>query len=75
MNLNAPLNKTQLEILKLFSRDLDDVDLLEIKMLITKYLSEKSNKMANQVWDKKGWTNKDMDELSRTHLRTPYNKN
>ena len=75
MNLKAPLNKTQLEILKLFSRDLDDVDLLEIKRLITKYLSEKSNKMANQVWDKKGWTNKDMEKLSRTHLRTPYNKN
>ena len=70
MELQTPLNKGQLEILKLFSRDIDDEDLLEIKRMITKYLSEKANKLANQIWDEKGWTNDEMDKLSVTHMRS-----
>jgi len=35
-NLKSPLNSAQLEILKLFSRDLAEEDLLAIKRLIVK---------------------------------------
>ena len=31
--------------------------------------------LANQVWDEKGWTNDDMERLSKQHMRTPYKKN
>lgn len=67
------LNKNQLEILKLFSRDLDDSDLVAIKRLIVKYLAEKITKMADEVWEKNNWTDEDMDKLLNTHMRTPYN--
>lgn len=67
------LNRHQLEILKLFTRDLDDKDLIEIKRLIVKYLGSRITEMANEIWDEKNWTNEDMDRLLNTHKRTPYN--
>jgi len=67
------LNQHQLEILKLFTRDLDDKDLIEIKRLIVKYLAKRITEMANEVWDKNNWTDEDMDRLLKTHKRTPYN--
>ena len=74
MAIAKKLNPTQLEILNLFSRELDENDLQEIKRMITKYLSKKAAKQANDVWDKKGWTKAKMDDLSQTHMRTPYSK-
>ncbi len=70
--LNMPLNNAQLELLKLFSRDLEEADLLEIKRLIVKYLADKVTKMADELWEEKGWTNDDMNNLLNTHERTPY---
>jgi len=74
-NLKSPLNPAQLEILKLFSRDLAEEDLLAIKRLIVKYLAEKASRMADEIWKEKGWTNEDMDRLANTHMRTPYQSN
>lgn len=67
------LNSQQLEILKLFSRELDTKDLIEIKRLIVKYLSGKITNLADEVWDKENWTNDDMERMLKTHKRTPYN--
>jgi hypothetical protein len=70
MNTTQPienLNKHQLEILKLFTRDLEDNDLIEIKRLIVKYLANKITKMADDIWEEKNWTNDDMDRLLLTH--------
>ncbi len=67
------LNPHQLEILKLFSRDMEDNDLIEIKRLIVRYLANKVTRMADEVWEEKGWTNDDMQRLLHTHKRTPYN--
>ena len=67
------LNQHQLEILKLFRRELDDSDLVEIKRLIVQYLANKLTQMADEVWDQKKWSNEDMEKLLKTHKRTPYN--
>lgn len=72
--IKSPLNNAQLEILKLFSRDLEERDLLEIKRLIVRYLAEKATRMADKIWEEKGWTNEDMDKLLNTHMRTPYKR-
>ena len=70
---NISLNEHQLEILKLFTRELDDNDLLEIKRLIVSYLAKKMTKMADGIWDENNWTNEDMDKMLKRHKRTPYN--
>lgn len=72
IELELPLNRHQLEILKLFSRDLEDKDLIAIKRLIVRYLGEKITKMADEVWEEKNWTNDDMRKLLNSHERTPY---
>lgn len=72
-SIQTPLNDLQLEILKLFSRDLEEADLLAIKRLIVKYLAEKVTRMADEAWEEKNWTNQDMEKMLQTHERTPYN--
>ena len=67
------LNKQQLDILKLFKRELSDKDYLAIKRLTVKYLAEKITKRADEIWEERGWTEKDMEEMLNRHERTPYN--
>ncbi|MCB9273035.1 MAG: hypothetical protein H6564_03280 [Lewinellaceae bacterium] len=70
--VKRPFSNMQLELLKLFSRDLSEEDLKAIKRLIVQYLAEKTTDLADKVWEEKGWTNEDMDRLLDTHMRTPY---
>mgnify|MGYP006243440667 FL=1 len=65
--LNIALNKHQLEILKLFSREMEEKDLIEIKRMIVRYLGEKVTQMADKAWEEKGWTNDDIERLLKTH--------
>lgn len=67
------LNPLQLEILKLFSRNLDEKDLKEIKKLIVRYLAEKAINQADKIWEKNNWTDKDMERMLLMEERTPYN--
>ncbi|HFA50768.1 MAG TPA: hypothetical protein ENJ95_17305 [Bacteroidetes bacterium] len=67
--LKTPLNNIQLELLKLFSRDLSEKDLLAIKRLLVKSLAEKATRLADEKWEEKGWTNENMKRFVNTHIR------
>ena len=67
-----PLNDQQLEILKLFSRELDEEDMREIKKLIVRYLAQKVSRLADEAWEKNDWSDDDMERLLEMHERTPY---
>ncbi len=65
MEATAPqhgLSNLQLELLKLYSTNLPEEDLLEIKRLLAKYFMKKAVEGADKVWDEKGFTNETMDE-------------
>ena len=66
-----PFSNLQLELLKLFSDNLPDEDLLAIKSLISRYLFEKAKNEADKIWEEKGW---DSHTLLETHRRTTYQK-
>ena len=68
-SLKAPLSNIQLELLKVFSRDVSEEDVLEIKRLLTRYFAAKAIQAANQVWDEKGWTDEDAERMMHTHMR------
>ena len=70
--LKSPLNNAQLELLKFFSRELSEEDLLALKRLFVRYLADKATRLADNVWAEKGWTNEDMKQLAHAHMRTPY---
>jgi hypothetical protein len=67
-----PFNEMQLEIIKLFARDMSTEDMKSIKGLIVRYFAQKAIQNANKVWDDNGWTKEDETRLLNIHERTPY---
>lgn len=61
MEPSYKMSNLQLELLKIFSRDLPEKELLEIKQLLANYFSTKLEREAERIWDEKGLTNDDMD--------------
>lgn len=59
---SPPLSNIQIELLKLFSTNLSDGELRELKGVLTDFYALKSIQLANQVWIEKNLTSKDMDD-------------
>lgn len=69
--LKMPLSNIQLELLKLFSREISENDLLEIKRLLVDFFADKATQKANEMWDRNEWTDEDAQRLLHLHERTP----
>ena len=54
--IQPPLTNLQMELLKLFSRQLPEKDLLAIKDLIAQYLLERTFELADEEWEKRNYT-------------------
>jgi hypothetical protein len=67
----APFSNLQMELLKLFSRQLSDADLLEIKQVLANHFLEKAMDAADKVWAKNNWTAADAERMANEHHRTP----
>ncbi len=73
-NLQAPFSNIQVELLQLYKSGVSDSDLLVIKKMIADYFAKKAVNMADEIWDKQGWSDKKNKELLQTKMRTPYHK-
>ena len=60
-NINLPLNKTQVEILKLFTQPMSEEELQDIKQLLVNHLSNKLSGKIEKISRQKGYTQKDFD--------------
>ena len=60
---DPPLTNLQLELLKLFSTNLSEEELLEVKEVLAIHFAKKSMDQADKVWDEKGFTSKDMNDI------------
>lgn len=49
------LTAAQLDLLKLFSREIPDENWKEIRQLITKYFAEKATAEMDKLFEEKGW--------------------
>lgn len=56
----SPFSNVQMELLKLYSTNLPDKNLLELKATLAKFYAERSIKLVDSIWDEKGLTNDDM---------------
>lgn len=63
------LTNLQLELIKLFSYNLDEKQLLEVKYLLAKYFADKATQEMDKVWEEKGLTNETMETWLNEHLR------
>ncbi len=62
MSAAQPLSNLQQELLKVYSSDVSEEDLLHIKRYLAKYFAFKAIGEADQIWDEKGYTNDTMDQ-------------
>lgn len=67
--VRRPLTNLQLELLKTFSYDLNGEELLDIKAMLANYFAQRAIQKADEAWEEKGRTDKDVDQLLETKLR------
>lgn len=60
-DLKMSLSNVQLELLKLYSTNLSEKDMEELRDILADFYATKSIQQANKVWDEKGLTDEDMD--------------
>lgn len=65
-----PFSNLQLELLKTFSHQLEDSELIEVRKLLASFFAKRAVEQANNVWDQKGWTDADVDRMLTTKMRT-----
>ncbi len=70
MTAQKKLTNLQLEMLKVFSYELPEEQLLEIRQLLAKYFAQKVDEEMDQLWEEKGWTEATMQEWANEHLRS-----
>lgn len=60
---NPPLTNVQVELLKLFSVDLPEEQLIELKRVMAKFLLDHARDRADEIWDEKGYSDEKLDNL------------
>ena len=66
-----PLPNLQIELLKLFDRQIPDDDLLAIRKMLIDYFAKKSMDLSDEAWDKNNWTKEDEQRFLHEHFRKP----
>lgn len=67
-----PLSNLQLELLRLYSTDVSDSQLLEIKQMLADYFSQQIDEEMTALWDKNRWDEGTIETWKNERLRTPY---
>ena len=62
-SVNPPLSNIQAELLKIFSSDIPDKHLAELKNVIARFLLDKARDKADTIWDEKGYTDEKLQQL------------
>ena len=63
------LSNLQLELLRTYTRQISDDDVLAIRKLPADYFAQKAMDLADAVWDENNWTSADTNQLSAAHNR------
>lgn len=60
--VSPPLSNMQYELLKLYSMNVSEQDLLNFKDYLANYFMQKAIDGADKVWEERGYTNELMNE-------------
>jgi hypothetical protein len=61
--LKTPFSNIQQELLKMYTHQVSDEDLLNIKEIIGQYFAKRLSSLADKAWEKNSWTQQDMDDI------------
>ncbi len=59
--VTQPLTNLQLEILELYSTDLTEDDLNELKVMLAQFYARRAIQEADRIWDERHLTHDDME--------------
>jgi len=59
--INQNFSNIQMELLKLYSTDVQERELYDIKDFLAQYFAQKAIEKADMLWDKQGLDNDTMD--------------
>ncbi|MFI3188191.1 hypothetical protein BCS42_02190 [Crenothrix sp. D3] len=68
------LTPLQLELLKLFSYQINNQQLTDIKNILADYFANQATQEMDKLWEANEWNDDTMDEWANEHLRTPYHQ-
>lgn len=66
---SKPLTNLQRELLKIFSFELPEEELIEVKKILSSYFADKASDEMDKFWDEKNLSNEDMDRWLNEDLR------
>lgn len=64
------LSNLQLELLKLYSYNVSDEEVRDIKKMLADYFSKKIDEDMNQLWEDKAWDTQTIEAWKNEHLRS-----
>lgn len=62
-SVHPPLSNVQAELLKLFSAEIPESHLLELKKVMAKFLLDKAREKADAIWDEKGYSDDKLQQI------------
>ena len=66
---SSKLSNLQLELLKIFSRNISDRQLLEIKGILSRYFADKASDEFEKLAEERGWTAETYRQWASEHNR------
>ena len=67
------LSNLQLELLKLYSYNVSDEEVRDIKRMLAEYFSKKIDEEIDQLWEEKAWNTQTIEDWKNEHLRSSHN--
>ena len=64
-----PLSNVQLELLKAFSHQIPESDLLELRKTLAIFFANKLIESADKVWDSNNWNEEKVNDFLNTKIR------
>lgn len=71
--LKQPLSNVQLELLKTFSHQLSESEILDLREILARFFAQRAIQIANEVWDNNDWTDENVDRMLETKMRKKSN--
>jgi hypothetical protein len=67
--LKQPFTNVQLELLKTFSHQLPESDLIDLKKTLAIFFAKKLVSQADKTWNENNWSDNLVDEILKTKIR------
>jgi hypothetical protein len=61
--VKPPLSNVQVELLRLFSSDIPDAELNELKLIMAEFLLKKARMKADAIWDQRNYSDEKLLEI------------